>query len=87
MAETTFPKWLGILNKQIEDNGTGYLVGDSLTIADFKVYTSLFMLRSGNLDGIPTTIVDDYPGLVGLIEKVSSHEKIAAYEAKAYGSK
>mmetsp|Transcript_17642 Transcript_17642/g.49314 ORF Transcript_17642/g.49314 Transcript_17642/m.49314 type:complete len:207 (+) Transcript_17642:108-728(+) len=82
LAEIVFPKWLAIFNKQVEDNGSGYMVGDSLTIADFKVYAVLVMLQSGMLDGIPTSIVNDYPALTELVKKVSSNEKIAAYEAK-----
>uniref|UniRef100_A0A061SAH2 Prostaglandin-H2 D-isomerase n=1 Tax=Tetraselmis sp. GSL018 TaxID=582737 RepID=A0A061SAH2_9CHLO len=83
LAEETLPKWLGYFNKHIEENGSsGYIVGDSLTIADLKLYTLIGLLTSGMLDGIPKTIAEPFPKVTALLEKVGADEKVKAFEAK-----
>lgn len=87
LREETLPKWLGIFDKQIDTNGTGFLVGSSMTVADLKLFGIMETLKSGMLDGVPTTIADAYPKLKELYEMVAKHEKIAAYREKAYPPK
>lgn len=40
------------------------------------------MLKRGKLDGIPATIVTDYPLLQALVERVCAEPRIAAYRLK-----
>lgn len=65
LAEETLPFWAGCFERLLVANGnTGFLVGDSLTVADLKLYWIIDWLTSGILDGIPTSLVDDYPAIV-----------------------
>ena len=36
-------------------------------------------LKDGTLEGIPTTVVDEYPLLSALVDRVMSEPRIAAY--------
>ena len=88
ILEQAIPKHLGYLEKQIEDNGTGWLVGDGLTIADLKLYyVGGLMIQKGILDGIPATTLDSYPKVKENIEKVKSHPDVAAWYEKYPGGK
>lgn len=61
LAEETLPCWMDYLDRLLQANGgTGYAVGDTLSVADLKFYWMLDFLTNGNLDGIPTTLLDDY---------------------------
>lgn len=51
-----------------------------LSIGDIAVVCRLVWMKKGVLDGIPATIVDDYPLLTSLVERVSSEPKIVAYQ-------
>ena len=42
----------------------------------------LAWLKEGSLDGIPSSIVDGYPLLSALIERVNAEPKIVAYHQK-----
>ena len=85
LAEETLPKWLAIFNQTIKDNGSGFLAGDSMSIADLKFYATTSMLMAGFLDGIPASIFDNFPEILAHKAAVSGNEKIKAYEAKTYG--
>jgi glutathione S-transferase len=84
MAENILPQNFARFEKLIKDNGnTGFLVGNSLTIADLKLLHSVDKLTDGSLDGIPTTVADPYPTLKAWrdnVRKVREQrlEKVAA---------
>lgn len=50
-----------------------------LSIGDLAVVSMLNNFRDGAVQGTPTTIVDEYPLLMSLIETVMAEPKIAAY--------
>lgn len=50
-----------------------------LSIGDIYVVARLNWLKRGDLDGIPDTIVDDFPLLSALVQSVMSEEKIVKY--------
>lgn len=78
-ALTAFFKHLSGL---LATNGTGYFVGDGLTIADLKIYTALQMFTSGRLDGIAASYVfDNYPSIKAFSEKVESNPKVSEWNA------
>lgn len=59
LAEETLPRWGGYLERLLVANGrTGFVVGDSLTIADLKLHWIIDKLTNGTLDGIPRTVLD-----------------------------
>ncbi|MEJ2360171.1 MAG: glutathione S-transferase [Gammaproteobacteria bacterium] len=64
LAEETLPFWAACFEKLLNANGnTGFIVGDSLTVADLKLYWIIEWLTCGMLDGIPTSLVDSYPAI------------------------
>mmetsp|Transcript_53499 Transcript_53499/g.134406 ORF Transcript_53499/g.134406 Transcript_53499/m.134406 type:complete len:206 (+) Transcript_53499:81-698(+) len=58
-------KFLANVDRYLARNGkgTGWFVGDSLTVADLKADGVFKMLTSGALDGFPTTILDGYAAI------------------------
>ena len=72
---------MDIFAKAIEANGTsGYVCGDSLTVADLKLYGYLIWINSGILDGIPKSLVEERPALTNLIALIEAHPKVVAYQ-------
>lgn len=58
------PHWCRCLEARLEANGDPHhLVGRALTIADLKLMHVFDGFVSGHLDGIPTTVLADYPKL------------------------
>jgi glutathione S-transferase len=65
LADQTLPEWMNYLEQLFIRNGsTGFMVGDTLTIADLKLFWIIDWLTSGILDGIPTNLIDNYHNLV-----------------------
>jgi len=65
LAEGSLKNWLEGLNKLALRNGdNGFFVGNKGTVADLKVNQVLGWFTGGILDGIPKTILDDFPALV-----------------------
>ncbi|CAG5117477.1 unnamed protein product [Candidula unifasciata] len=74
--EVEVPKYLGFYEKLLKESGTGYFVGNSLSVADLSCYDFLYGLKSM---GVLST--DEYPNIQNLQKKVESNEKIKAYLA------
>jgi Glutathione S-transferase len=70
--ETDVPKFLGFIEKSLEKSASGWLVGDTPTVADIKLYTDLTWYFGGVLDGIPTNLLDSYPACKALMKKVEA---------------
>jgi len=61
LAQETLPRWAGFLERLLVANGrTGFVVGDSLSIADLKLYWVTDKLTNGTLDGIPKSLLDGF---------------------------
>jgi glutathione S-transferase len=76
------PKFFGFFERILETNGTGWLVGSSVTVADLKVQPVIKWLASGVVDGIDAHLIDAYPLLKAHQTSVLSLPAIAAW----YGS-
>lgn len=72
-------KMYELLMKIEEYSGDGYLVGNSLTIADIWAYMFLNLLRCGFFDGFPKDYLSKFPKLTNIIEKVAKIPKISEY--------
>jgi glutathione S-transferase len=75
-TEVDAPKYFAMYEKLLKDNGTGYFVGDSLTLADIFVYDQIFspsFWKHFNADGFPL--------LIALKQTIEGHEKVKAYLA------
>ena len=75
-VENIFPHWAALAEKLLESNGTGFFVGDSLTIADVKWYTFLALHKSGLMEGVPIDIFQNFEKLTTLFETVNSLDKV-----------
>mmetsp|Transcript_12560 Transcript_12560/g.18845 ORF Transcript_12560/g.18845 Transcript_12560/m.18845 type:complete len:160 (+) Transcript_12560:1644-2123(+) len=85
-TEKAIPEYLSRFEEKLIANGSGWFVGDSITIADCKFYQAISWLTSGILDGIPTDCADAYPHVVAHSRKVKSVPEIARwYEKKGDG--
>jgi len=88
-GEQTLTKYLGKVEADLKTSESGWLVGDSITIADVRAFADLTWIQSGILDGVPKTVLDDYPGCIAMMEKVKANHGIHKwYEkySKPYGS-
>ena len=76
---TVFIKGLSDL---LARGGGNYFVNDRLSIADLKMATQLKMLRSGNLDHIPSDFVDKLsPELAEFERRIEQEPIVEAYYA------
>lgn len=80
LAEETLPPMYTKLEAMINEHG--YLYGNSITMADLKLSVMHSTIRSGRLTGIPTTLLDAYPKITALAQRVADLPAIKAYEAK-----
>jgi len=88
LASTSLPKYLVALEKILTDNGsTGFYVGSSLTIADLAMWRMWGWIVGGVVDGIPLTLLDNYPQVKANMLATGSNPEIAAYMAKTYPKK
>ena len=73
LAEETLPRHAGYIERLMVDNGaTGFVVGDSLSVADLKLYWLCEFLTNGSLDGIPTTLLDGFPVLSAWYKNITA---------------
>jgi len=69
---TDVPKLLGFVEKSLAASESGWLVGETPTVADIKLYTDLTWYFGGVLDGVPTDMLDSYPACKALMKKVEA---------------
>ncbi|XP_059143179.1 glutathione S-transferase 3-like [Physella acuta] len=77
LQEVEVPKYLNIFEKLLKENGTGYFVGNSLTLADFSVYDLLYSFTIRKI-----LTLEAHPLLQALYSKIEGHEMIKEYLAK-----
>lgn len=53
-------KWLDILNKSLENNKSGWYIGDKLTAADLMSYLLVGWLKTGGIEHIPNDVTNPY---------------------------
>lgn len=82
LAEETIPRWGGYVERLLVANGrTGFVVGDSLTVADLKLHYILDKLSNGSLDGVPTTVLDGLPAIAAWRRNVAAVRERRLQEA------
>jgi len=64
-----------------------FMCGKSVTIADCQVIPRLRHLKKGILDGIPATILDDFPKLVEYYDRFHEIPEVKAYYEKLAAAK
>jgi glutathione S-transferase len=77
LSTTILPRWLGFLEKLLQDNGdTGFLVGDSISVADLAVWRLCAWISGGIIDGIPINLLEAFPLLSVHQSKISNLPKV-----------
>jgi len=83
LSEAILPRWLGFLEKLLEDNGnTGFFVGDSLTIADLAAWRLCGWISGGVIDGIPVKILVGFPRLLSHQKEINHLPKVIEWNNK-----
>ncbi|CAG5117597.1 unnamed protein product [Candidula unifasciata] len=75
MREEITPRFMGYFEKLLQDNATGYLAGDRVTVADLTV----FDMYTGFLGSFVQEWIDKFPLIKQLVATVESNERIRAY--------
>ena len=84
LVNKLLPRWFRYLeNLLLEDNSTWFV--EKMTIADIAMWRLLGWLTSGIIDGIPTSIVNDFPKLKNIHHQVHTHPKVQEWMLKTYG--
>lgn len=74
--------WLTQWATHVDQHLAGpFLEGDTLNVADLKLYVILRSIRRGSYDHIPATFVDRWPKVVAFYDAVEAHPVIARYFA------
>ena len=69
-----------VLGDLLARGGGEYFADQRLTIADLKMLVLTKSLRSGNMDHIPTDLVQELaPGLIAHQARVESDHRVTAY--------
>ncbi len=83
LAEIILPRWLGFLEKILEDNNKNFFVGNSLSIADLAAWRLCGWIAGGIVDGIPVNILENYPRLNAHQNKIDNLPKIVEWKNKS----
>lgn len=79
-------KVLKFVDEAAKANGSGFLVGSELTIADCALRPAVYWLTAGILDGIPKDCLDQYKGLAKVMQTMSEIPAIKRYESEQYST-
>jgi len=68
------------LESLFNDSTTGWLADtEDMTLADVKAFLNIFMMFSGQFDGIETSMAQAYPSLLKYHDKVANDPRVKAY--------
>lgn len=83
-ANVTIPRYLAPLEEMATKNPDSeqWMFGDSMTMADIVVYTSLSILSSGFFDHVPKDVIEPYKRLLAVRDAVAANEKVADWVSK-----
>ena len=83
LAAGPIPLYLRRLETMLKERGGRYFAGDRLSVADFKVFLWVRHLQSGQLDHIPTTIVERLaPALAEHFKRINAVPEVVDYYKK-----
>ena len=84
LVNKLLPRWFRYLENLLSEDDSTWFV-EKMTIADIAMRRLLGWLTSGIIDGIPTSIVDDFPKLKNIHHQVHTHPKVQEWMLKTYG--
>ncbi len=84
LVNKLLPRWFRYLENLLSEDDSIWFV-EKMTIADIAMWRLLGWLTSGIIDGIPTSIIDDFPKLKNIHHQVHTHPKVQEWMFKIYG--
>ena len=84
LVNKLLPRWFRYLEHLLSEDDSTWFV-EKMTIADIAMWRLLGWLSSGIIDGIPTSVVDDFPKLKNIHHQVHTHPKVQEWMLKTYG--
>lgn len=84
LVNKLLPRWFRYLENLLSEDESTWFV-EKMSIADVAIWRLLGWLTSGIIDGIPTSIVDDFPKLKNVHHQVHTHPKVQEWMLKTYG--
>ena len=84
LVNKLLPRWFKYLEDLLSEDESTWFV-EKMTIADIAMWRLLGWLTSGIIDGIPTSVVDDFPKLKNIHHQVHTHPKVQEWMLKTYG--
>ena len=84
LVNKLLPRWFRYLENLLSEDDSIWFV-EKMTIADIAMWRLLGWLKSGIIDGIPTSIIDDFPKLKNIHHQVHTHPKVQEWMLKTYG--
>ena len=84
LVNKLLPRWFRYLENLLSEDDSTWFV-EKMTIADIAMWRLLGWLTSGIIDGIPTSVVDDFPKLKNIHHQVHTHPKVQEWMLKTYG--
>ena len=84
LVNKLLPRWFKYLENLLSEDDSSWFV-EKMTIADIAMWRLLGWLTSGIIDGVPTSIIDDFPKLKNIHHQVHTHPKVQEWMLKTYG--
>ena len=84
LVNKLLPRWFRYLENLLSEDDSEWFV-EKMSIADIAIWRLLGWLTSGIIDGIPTSIVDDFPKLKNVYYQIHTHPKVHEWMMKTYG--
>lgn len=84
LVNKLLPRWFRYLENLLSEDESTWFV-EKMSIADVAIWRLLGWLTSGIIDGIPTSIIDDFPKLKNIHHQVHTHPKVQEWMLKTYG--
>ena len=84
LVNKLLPRWFRYLENLLSEDDSTWFV-EKITIADIAMWRLLGWLTSGIIDGIPISVVDDFPKLKNIHHQVHTHTKVQEWMLKTYG--
>ena len=84
LVNKLLPRWFRYLENLLSEDDSTWFV-EKMTIADIAMWRLLGWLTSGIIDGIPTSVVDDFPKLKNIHHQVHTYPKVQEWMLKTYG--
>ena len=84
LVNKLLPRWFRYLENLLSEDDSTWFV-EKMTIADIAMWRLLGWLTSGIIDGIPTSVVDEFPKLKNIHHQVHAHPKVQEWMLKTYG--